>query len=146
MDNPTGTVVGVLHAAGGRRVTVEVDAATVCARCASGKGCGAGLWLGGGRSRQVEVAVDNRFEVGVGDTVQLKLAPSNVFAAAMHAYGAPLLGAVLGAGVAQLMAFGDVEAAAASLAGLAVGSFASRLHMSRPSCLARFEPRIDKLL
>ena len=118
MDSPRGTVVGILHAAGGQRVTVEVDKAIVCARCASGKGCGAGLWLGSERSRQVEAVAHRRFELAVGDTVQL----------------------------AQGMAFGDVEAAAASLAGLAVGSFASRLYLNRPSCLTRLQPRIEKVL
>lgn len=85
-------------------------------------------------------------ELIVGDTVQLKLAPRSIVGAAMHAYGAPLLGIVLAVAVAQGMAFGDVEAAAASLAGLAVGSLASRLYLQRPSCLARLEPRIDKVI
>ena len=138
--------MGILHAAGGQRVTVEVDKAIVCARCASGKGCGAGLWLGSERSRQVEAVAHRRFELAVGDTVQLKLAPSGVFAAAMHAYGAPLLGVLVAVAIAQGMAFGDVEAAAASLAGLAVGSFASRLYLNRPSCLTRLQPRIEKVL
>ena len=93
MDNPTGTVVGILHAAGGRRVTVEVDSAAVCGRCAAGKGCGAGLLMASGRSRHVEVAVGKRVELIVGDTVQLKLAPRSIVGAAMYAYGAPLFGA-----------------------------------------------------
>jgi positive regulator of sigma E activity len=146
MDNPRGIVTGVLHAAGGRRATIEIDTATVCSRCASGRGCGAGLWMGGGRSRQVEAAVDEHLELVVGDTVRLKLAPKSIAGAAMQAYGAPLLGAVAAVAVAHGMALGDVEAAAASLAGLAVGSFASRLYAQRPSCLARLEPRIDKVL
>ena len=146
MDNPRGIVTGVLHAAGGRRATVEVDAATICDRCASGKGCGAGLWMDAGRSRQVEAVVDERLELVVGDTVQLKLAPRSIAGAAVHAYGAPLLGAVTAVAVAHGMALGDAETAAASLAGLAAGSFASRLYVQRPSCLARLEPRIDKVL
>ncbi|HSG58310.1 MAG TPA: SoxR reducing system RseC family protein [Woeseiaceae bacterium] len=146
MDSPTGTVIGILHAADGQRVTVELDKGIVCARCASGKGCGAGLWPGSERSTQIEAVAHKRSDLAVGDTVQLKLPPSGVFAAALHAYGAPLLGVLIAVAVAQGMAFGDVEAAAASLAGLAVGSFASRLYLNRPSCLSRLQPRIDKVL
>jgi positive regulator of sigma E activity len=146
MDSPTGTVVGILHAADGQRVTVEIDKGIECARCAAGKGCGAGLWLGADRSRQVEAAANKRFVLAVGDTVQLKLASSGVFAAAMHAYGAPLLGVLTAVAIAEGMAFGDVEAAAASLAGLAVGSFVSRMYLNRPSCLSRLQPRIEKVL
>jgi len=146
MDDPTGTVVQILHGAGGRYATIDVAAAPGCSRCAEGRGCGAGLLQGPGRSRQYEASVDDRLQLVVGDRVQLKLRPGSLLGAAMHAYGAPLVGAVVAAAVAHGMALGDAEAAAASLAGMAIGTFASRLHIQRPACLARYVARIERVL
>lgn len=145
MDNPTGTVVGILHGAGGRRVTVDLDSVPVCPRCAEGRGCGAGFLAGTGQSRQLETSVDSGVPLVNGDRVELDLAPGRLLAAAVHAYGAPLLGAILAAAVAHGINLGDVASAAASLAGIALGTLASRLSLRRPSRLTRFEPRIDKL-
>lgn len=146
MDKPTGTVVELLHGADGRRATIAVEADMVCARCAAGKGCGAGLLAGSGRARRIEAAVDDELRLTVGDTVRIKLAPRSLLSASVHGYGAPLLGLLTASLVAYVMSLGDIEAAAASLAGMAVGVFISRLYLQRPSCLGRFHPRVDAVL
>lgn len=146
MDNPTGTVVEILHGAGARLVAVDVDSVPVCSRCAEGRGCGAGLLSGSSRSRRFEAAVDNGCQLAVGDRVRLKLSPGRLIGAAAYAYGVPLFGAVAAASAAHGMALGDVGSAAASFAGMIVGTLASRRYLRRRSCLSRFEPRVDKVL
>lgn len=145
MDNPTGTVVGILQGAGGCRVTVNLDSGPVCPRCAQGRGCGAGFLSATARSRQLETSADERVPLAAGDRVELELAPGRLLAATVHAYGVPLVGAIAAAAAAHGMNLGDVASAAASLAGIAVGALASRWSLRRPSHRARFEPRIGKM-
>lgn len=126
--------------------TIGVDVSTVCARCAAGKGCGAGLLIGAGATRHVEAVAGRELRLSPGDTVEVRLAPRSILHAALVAYGAPLAGALTAAAVAYGLSFGDVEAAAASLAGLAVGMFVSRLYLKKPACLSRFEPTVSKVI
>ena len=46
MDTPKGTVVSVMTRGDRFVATVNVDVSAVCARCAAGRGCGAGLLIG----------------------------------------------------------------------------------------------------
>ena len=144
MENPQGTIVALIRDADGTRAIVDVDAAAVCARCASGRGCGAGILAGGASSRRLELPVDKDLELAEGDVVGIELAPRNVLRAALIVYGPPLAGAVCGAALAHLAALGDGAAAVMAIGGLSAGLVISRHRLRGDSCLARFTPTVTR--
>lgn len=135
MDIPKGTVVSVETRAEHILATIEVDSMVACPRCAEGRGCGAGLVSGTARLRRVDAVAAPDMELQPGDMVSVELQPGRLLNAALMAYGAPLLGAVLAAALAFSFRFGDAGTAAACLAGLGAGMLASRLYLRRPACL-----------
>lgn len=142
MEHPRGTVRSVLSSGAGERVIVDVDVRAVCSRCASGKGCGAGLLTGKGARRQIEARAPAGLALAEGDAVELELAPRDLLHAALTVYGIPMLGALLAAATAYGLALGEAAAATAALAGLGAGLLASRWYLGRPACLARFTPLV----
>lgn len=146
MDNPTGIIHSVESYAFGLRATVDVDAAAVCARCASGKGCGAGLMLGSGTVRRVEASVDPGITLAAGDQVELILATEKVLSATLIVYGLPLSGALIAAILAYVLGFDDAAAALAAIIGLAIGLLFARRQLRRKDCLQHFVPHVQKRL
>lgn len=144
MKNPRGTIVDIVRDSRGVTAVVDVDAETVCARCASGRGCGAGIFAAGGGRRRLDIAISEGLDLGTGDVVDVRLAPRNVLGAALLVYGLPLTGAALAAAVAFVFALGDAAAAVAALGGLAAGILAGRWRLRDDSCLARFTPTISR--
>lgn len=144
MENPTGRVVSLVDSRDGARAVVEVDVAAACPRCASGKGCGAGLLQPGGR-RQIEVEVPDGLDPHIDDRVEVSLAPGNLLQAAVAVYGFPLTGGLAGAAFAYALALGDTAAAMAALLGLAGGLAASRWRLRQGPCLRSFTPTIERL-
>lgn len=138
---PMGVVISIATDAGERRALVEVDAAQVCARCAAGRGCGAGV-VAGSRSRRVEAAIPDGTSIAPGDTVGLEIAPHSVLSAALIVYGWPMLGAASAAAFAYLGGFDDGPAAIAALSGLVIGALLGRRRLGRQRCLERFTPVI----
>ena len=128
------------------RAVVEVDARVVCPRCASGKGCGAGLFAESGRKRTIEAMVRSDLDLSSGDLVELRLAPTGLLDAASTVYGLPLLGALLGAGAAYILRLSDAAAALAALLGLAAGFVFSRHRIGRADCVNKLVPIIEKKL
>lgn len=142
MENPQGTIVAVIRDSGGARAIVDVDAGAVCARCAAGRGCGAGILSGQAGSRRLEVLVESDLDLVEGDVVGIELAPRNVLRAALIVYGLPLAGAVCGAALAYLAALGDGAAAVMAVGGLFAGIMIGRHRLRDDSCLARFTPTV----
>ena len=138
MQSQQGTVIALESGADGTRALVEVDIATVCPRCAAGKGCGAGLGLK--RNRQVEVRVPSGARIDTGDTVELALAPNNVLRAAVIVYGWPLTGAAAAAALAYLAGLNDAGAALSAVAGLGAGLVLARRRLR--GCLRDFTPEV----
>ena len=129
----------------GVRAVVDVEVAAACPRCASGKGCGAGVFTTyEGLAQAVEVSVPAGLDLLEGDVVEISLAPNNLLQAAKLVYGLPMLGAILGAALAYGFAFGDAAAAAAALVGLGAGLVVSRRRLMRSSCLRRFVPVVER--
>lgn len=145
MDHPTGTIVATGGTQDPARVVVEVAARTACARCAAGRGCGAGLFSGSAR-RQVEARVRAGLRPAQGDTVVLEVADRTLLQAAAVVYGIPLVAALIGGGLALALSLGDAAAAAASLAGLTAGLAASRYYLRRPGCLGRYVPTVTAVV
>ena len=144
MTDPQGTIVEIIQDGRGRRAIVAVEAGAVCARCASGRGCGAGVFMTRQGARHLEVALGGGSDLAEGDVVSIELAPGNVLRAALLVYGLPLAGAAAGASLAFVVALGDVAAAAAALAGLAAGAVAGRRRLRDDACVARFTPKLAR--
>ncbi len=129
---------------GPSHVTVRVDAAVGCARCAAGRGCGAGLSGSAGKSLELELPVTEAAAgLQVGDHVQVNLASGNLLNAALIAYGIPLVGAAIAAAIAYLLQASEPVSVAASLAGLAAGMVVSIYRIRRPACLGNLTPRVE---
>lgn len=142
MHIPEGRVVSVEADTHPARAVVEVVSAPRCARCASGKGCGAGLLGADTAPRRVEAFISGDFDLAAGDRVQLQLAAENVLRAAVLVYGLPLVGALVAAALAWGAGASDVGAALAALAGTAAGALAGHLQVRRADCLRQFTPTV----
>lgn len=143
MNRPQGTIVAINRDAGGARAVVEVEARAVCARCAAGRGCGAGILSGRSGYRRLDVTVREDAGLSEGDVVSIELAPGSVLRAALIVYGMPLAGAIAGAMLAYLTTLGDGGAAALAISGLFAGAMISRRRLGRETCLARFTPTVS---
>jgi positive regulator of sigma E activity len=144
MKDPQGTIVEIVRDAGGVTAIVDVDAETVCARCASGRGCGAGIFSTRPGSRRLEIAVDEDLFLTEGDVVDVRLAPRNVLLAALLVYGLPLAGATAAAALALVFSLGDAGAAAMALGGLLAGALIGQRRLRDTACLARFTPSVSR--
>lgn len=140
MDNPQGRILSIHRDDTPPHAVVEVAASIRCARCAAGKGCGAGIFGGDDKLRRVEALIAIDLDVGEGDQVAIELAPNNLLRASFIVYGLPLLGAVAGASGAWLSGLGDLGAAIAALAGGGVGVLTGRRSLQRTGCLRTFTP------
>jgi sigma-E factor negative regulatory protein RseC len=140
MENPQGRILSTHLDDTPPHVVVEVAASISCARCASGKGCGAGLLGGDDRPRRVDALIARDLELDEGDQVRIELAPNNLLRASSIVYGLPLLGALAGAAGAWLSGMGDPGAALAALAGASLGMLAGRSRLQKNQCLRAFTP------
>jgi len=145
VDTPSGRIVSL---SSGRQplAVVEVDAGIACERCASGRGCGAGLFAGSVSSTRIEAIVPQGMSIGQGDRVSIDLAPRNLLLAAVIVYGWPLAGAATGALVAYLAAWQDAAAAVLALLGAALGMLAARRRLANRECLRAFTPTVARRL
>lgn len=144
MQDPQGTVVAVVRDSGATRAIVEVEAGFVCARCAAGRGCGAGILSGRPGNRRLEAMVENDLELAAGDVVNISLAHGSLLRATIFVYGLPLAGAAGAALLGHLLALGDGGAAAMAVGGLFGGAAISRNRLRAGSCLARFVPTVSR--
>jgi sigma-E factor negative regulatory protein RseC len=142
MDLPEGRILSIDTAARPPRAVVEVTSAVQCARCAAGRGCGAGIVAATGRRHRVDAVVAGHLTVRAGDRVTIELAPDNLLRAATIVYGLPLAGAMAGAAGAYFAGLDEAAAAFAVLAGIATGAVAGRLRLQRAACLRRFVPTV----
>ena len=144
MTDPQGTIVEIIRDRRGVRALVEVEAAAVCARCAAGRGCGAGVFPVRQGTRRLDVALPGDRDFTAGDVVNIELAPGNVLRAALIVYGLPLAGAAVSAALAYALSLGDAGAAAFAIGGLLAGALAGRRRLSADACIARFTPTVSR--
>jgi sigma-E factor negative regulatory protein RseC len=137
MQNPHGHIIAIRP---DNSAVVEIEAAVVCERCASGKGCGAGLLGKQPGERHIEATVAAHLNLENGDEVSISLQPNNVLRAAVIVYGYPLLGALTAAGFAYVVGLDDVAAALAALAGLVGGYLVAKWRLKAACCLREFTP------
>ena len=142
MDYPVATIVSINNGL----ATVSVERSAVCARCASGKGCGAGLLSGKRKPARIEVPVPDAMHLLVGDRVKLTLAPADLLRASFLVYGLPLVGVVTALSFGWLASsgpLGDAKAIGLAIVGLLAGLLAGRDRIGRNRRLARFVPTIS---
>jgi sigma-E factor negative regulatory protein RseC len=141
MDSPVATITSL----SGGKATVTVSRLVACARCAAGKGCGAGLLSGNATPAKIQVLVPESMRLRVGDQVTLELSPDNLLKASFLVYGLPLAGVVTVLIIGWLVAgpLTDVAAIGLAVAGLAAGMLIGRAKIRRNSCLEQFVPRIS---
>ncbi|MCB1844245.1 MAG: SoxR reducing system RseC family protein [Halioglobus sp.] len=141
MNTPVAKVIAV----DGEQLTLVVDAPIACARCATGKGCGAGLLGQSSASRQFELRRPAGMPLRAGDSVVLSMHPERLLQATLLVYGLPLTAML----VAPLLAsafFGpmaDWKLTAASLAGLVLAALAGRRLLAEDRCIDRLVPTIS---
>jgi len=157
MNNPTGRHSGLCERTGAmqqpvaqviaiaeRTVTVSVAGMPACARCAAGRGCGAGLLAGNPRERQLLLEAPPGIELRPGDRVTLELSPRHLLGASFALYGLPLVALVAVPAIADGL-WGPLSDAALSgfaLTGLVLALLAGRRRLRRAGCLRRFIPAI----
>ncbi len=146
MENPTGKIHSLIASNDGVRAVVDVDMSTACPRCASGRGCGAGLFAAGNRQSRVEAIVTGQIALEEGDSVEISLASQDLLKAALIVYGMPLFGALVVAGLAYLLQMGDSAAAVAAVIGMLGGLLYGRWHLSRNECFESFLPCVERRL
>ena len=146
MDSPRGRILSVHADAAPPYAVVEIAAAPVCARCASGKGCGAGLLAGDEQPRSVEALIAHGLAVREGDSVTIQLAPKNLLRAALIVYGLPLAGALVASAAAYLLGAGEPAAVAMALVGAGLGLLIGRLRLRQARCLRDFTPTVTERL
>ncbi len=138
MEQARGRITAILE----DRIIVEVDTASFCSRCSTGKGCGAGL-LGADRgSRQVDVPLPDHARFDEGDEVTLELAPQSLLRAALIVYGGPLLAVAVVSLAAFLLGWSDLVSVAVMLAAAVLGVTVGRWRLRRANCLKQFTPVI----
>ena len=141
MQSASATVVKVSDAE--VQLTVARDA--VCARCASGKGCGAGLFGQARKPVSIDVIRPTGLVVTPGDQVDLAIESSAVLRASIAVYGLPLLGLVGLPLIASWtgLADGDASLAVAALAGIYGGFVVGKAWSGRYGCSRQYEPKIS---
>lgn len=127
-----------------RLATIEVEPASVCPRCATGKGCGAGLLGGTFAAKTIAIELTSQKTMHTGDIVTLSIAPSRLLYASLFAYGLPLVGALTGLlfGHVFLTTLSDAQAAILALCGLGVGFLAGQRRLRHASCMQQFVPEL----
>jgi len=138
--------------ASGKIISVSADTATVsvadtgCARCAAGKGCGAGLLTGKTGFTEIEIQLPPGHHYRAGDAVTLSIASSSLLRAALLAYGLPLAGTVsaLTIGWIVMAPLSDLAAALIALAGLLAGFVTGRSQLRKDDWCKQFVPSIDR--
>ncbi len=139
MEKARGRITAIHDA----HLTVEVDTASFCSRCTTGKGCGAGL-LGADRGpRHVNLPLPRDACFVKGDEVTLELAPQSLLHAALIVYGIPLLVMAGVSVLAVLLGWSDLVSAAVMLGAGVIGVAVGRRRLQRSNCLKQFTPVIN---
>ena len=128
-------------------VTVIVDAPVSCRRCASGKGCGAGLLATDQDPKQIDIRVPAGMALHAGQHVRLAMAPADLLRAAFLAYGLPLVSMLALVGTAAILggAVSDLAGFVLATIGLAAGFLAGRRILERDAACDQLVPYIEGL-
>jgi len=140
METQTATVIAVSDG----KLTLSVDRAVSCARCAAGRGCGAGVLDGDGRQAVLEIDVPAGRLLRPGDVVELSMPSQDLLHASFLAYGVPLTAMVLVLAVVRMAVpdGSDMLSVAAATAALMAAHLATRRWLRRRHCADRLRPQV----
>ena len=141
MDSPVATITSISNGV----ATVTVSRSVACARCAAGKGCGAGLLGGNPKPVSLQVPLPEEMGLRAGDQVCLELSPESLLKASFLVYGLPLVGVVTALLIGRLVVgpLPDTSAIGLAIVGLLTGLVVGRARIGRNRCLERFVPAIS---
>ena len=141
MQTQSATVVAIRAG----KLTVSVENQVACARCAAGKGCGAGLLGGTSRPTLLELDAPEGGGFRAGDIVCLTMESEDLLRASWLAYGLPMISVVAVLAFLRLIApdAGDAVAIAAASFVFAVSLYVARAWLQRAHCMRRLTPRIS---
>ena len=124
--------------------TVAVAAAPACARCAAGKGCGAGLIGTSQVPRTLTLPLPAGLQLRSGEQVTLRMLPARLLQASLLAYGLPLAVMLLLPLLAERVAgpLNDAWLAGIALGGLAAAVACARRYLHGAECLQKLTPGI----
>jgi sigma-E factor negative regulatory protein RseC len=124
---------------------VSVEPSAVCARCAAGRGCGAGLIGQRRKPAIIEAKLSKGLTLEAGDRVRLEFMPAELVRAAWLAYGLPLAGLIAAMLVATRLAPGnELAAIAGAVLGLVAGARYGRRSLKQNDCLSRCVPIVSE--
>lgn len=127
----------------GADALVEVERQGACGSCAVKGGCGTSVIAGLLPRRRQLLRVANSQGALVGDRVEIGLPEAGLQTASLLMYGLPLLTLIAAAAAGQQLGGGDLAAALAGGAGLAVGLWLVRRLAARA---ARLQPTMLRRL
>jgi len=142
MEQAFGSVIAIQSETSPSSAEVEVSGGLTCARCASGRGCGAGLLGSSNKNRRVTARIASGITVQEGDEVCMELESRRLLQAAWLVYGTPLAAALIASAGAYLTRLPDIYAAVAALVGAGVGVAIARSRLRKTTCLRQFMPII----
>ena len=146
MDTVQGTVLSITAVNNEPQAELDVDPAAICARCAAGKGCGAGLFGSSSQNRRITARLAKGLDVRPGQLVEVAMGPAGILKTATTAYGYPLVGGLAGTAAARVFELGDAAAAVGALAGLFSGFLVARRRLRQDGCLRDLHPVITAVV
>ena len=142
MQQALGRVIAIQTTTAPRCAEVEVSDTLKCARCASGRGCGAALLGASNKNRRIVARVGPGIELQEGDEVRMELESRRLLRASWLVYGIPLAAALITSAAAHFAGLRDPFTAVAALIGLGAGMGIARSRLRRTTCLEQFTPTI----
>ena len=142
MEQAFGRVIAIQTASAPSSAEVEVRGGVTCARCASGRGCGAALLGSNNEKRCIAARIATGINVQEGDEVCMELASRRLLQASWLVYGTPLAAALVASAAAYLTNLPDPYAAVAAVVGAGVGVVIARSRLRKTTCLRQFMPII----
>lgn len=140
MQTLSATVVAVR----GNKLTVSVENTVACARCAEGKGCGAGLLGSSSGPSSLELDAPDDALLRAGDIVCLTMESEDLLRASWLAYGFPMVSVVGALALLRLIADGasDVTEIGTAAAVFAISHIVARGWLRRDRCVQRLTPTV----
>lgn len=142
MEQAFGRVTAIKTAGSPSSAEVEVRGGVSCARCASGRGCGAALLGASNKRLRVAARIASGVSVRQGDEVCMELASRRLLQASWLVYGLPLVAALVASAAAYLAGLPDLYTALAALVGGGAGVVFARSRLRKTACLRQFMPTI----
>ena len=122
---------------------LEAVSKTTCGNCAAKQGCGQRLLsklMAKPNAIRVPLRGKNATDYRLGDEVEIGVGEGALVNGALFVYLFPLLGLLLGGGVAQSLALGETGAICCGLGGLLIGAIGVRVHAWQRRSSDKYNP------